>query len=257
MNAFDSLAADYDTAFTQTPIASHLRQRTHASLTALIRPGDHILELGCGTGEDAVFAASLGAHVVAADASTAMLALAARKAGSADIHFIHLDLNHLPDAFTMPLFDGVFSNFGPVNCVSDRAALAAWLHQHTAPGAFVALGVMPPLCAWEFLWHAAHRQWSTATRRLRVSSFWPDGASAPVEVRCPSPSRLKRDFAPYFQMETVMPLGVLLPHTAAYPVVIRRPRMLRTLLKWDAATASMPWLANFADHYWIVFRRSA
>lgn len=160
MNAFDTLAPDYDLTFTHTTIGRHLRERTHAALMTLVKPGDHILELGCGTGEDAIFTVGLGAHVVAADASAGMLATAARKAADAEITFVQLDLNQLPQTFTAPLFQGVLSNFGPINCVVDRTALAAWLYQRTAPGAFVALGVMPPLCAWEFLWHAAHFEWA-------------------------------------------------------------------------------------------------
>ena len=47
--------------------------RLQALLRARITPGDHVLELGCGTGRDARFLASIGAKVLATDGSAGML----------------------------------------------------------------------------------------------------------------------------------------------------------------------------------------
>ena len=47
--------------------------RLQALLLARITPGGHVLELGCGTGRDARFLASIGAKVLATDGSAGML----------------------------------------------------------------------------------------------------------------------------------------------------------------------------------------
>ena len=46
----------------------------------LFQPGDQVLELGCGTGEDAIWLAKRGVRVLATDGSPAMLEATARKA---------------------------------------------------------------------------------------------------------------------------------------------------------------------------------
>jgi ubiquinone/menaquinone biosynthesis C-methylase UbiE len=66
--AFDSLAPTYDQDFTASRVARYLRGRVHARLSRHFHAGDHVLELGCGTGEDALYLASQGIHVTATDA---------------------------------------------------------------------------------------------------------------------------------------------------------------------------------------------
>ncbi len=53
----------------------------HSVLNRWIQSGMHVLELGCGSGRDARFMASLGADVVATDASAQMLGEARARAG--------------------------------------------------------------------------------------------------------------------------------------------------------------------------------
>jgi SAM-dependent methyltransferase len=53
----------------------------HSVLSRWIQSGMHVLELGCGSGRDARFMASLGADVVATDASAQMLGEARARAG--------------------------------------------------------------------------------------------------------------------------------------------------------------------------------
>ncbi|MFN8447316.1 MAG: class I SAM-dependent methyltransferase [Anaerolineae bacterium] len=92
-----------------------------------------ILELGCGTGEDALYLAGRGVRVTATDASPAMLAVARAKTADQPLVFVQpLDLNALPADF--PAFDGVFANFGVLNCLTDWRPLAAWLAQRIPPG---------------------------------------------------------------------------------------------------------------------------
>ena len=54
-------------------------------LARAFAPGQHMLELGCGTGEDAVWLAQHGLTVTATDASSAMLEQTRRKADAAGV----------------------------------------------------------------------------------------------------------------------------------------------------------------------------
>lgn len=64
---FNQLAAHYDTVFTNTDIGRMLRQRTHDLLNGMLTPGQTVLVLNCGTGEDVIYLARQGINVLASD----------------------------------------------------------------------------------------------------------------------------------------------------------------------------------------------
>src|SRR5258708_16919977 len=77
--AFDQLAADYDQRFTYSIIGRAQRNAVWKILTKTFRANDNILELNCGTGEDAIFLAGNGISVFACDASREMIARAQQR----------------------------------------------------------------------------------------------------------------------------------------------------------------------------------
>jgi len=261
--AFDTLAPVYDDSFTDTPIGRFLRQQIHRRLDFHFHAGDHVLELGCGTGEDALYLAGRGVHVTATDVSEGMLEVArAKTAGNALVQVDWLDLKSLAisdqHSALSKKFDGVFSNFGPMNCLEDWRPLAAWLGERVKPGGVVALGVMSPLCLLEIGWHGLHLDFKTATRRLRQgTTFQGDAESAPVNVHYPTIGRITRDFAPWFRRVHVQGVGLFLPPSDVFGVIEKRPRMLQLLTAMEARFAKYGTIAMFADHYWIEFRRAA
>ena len=171
MTAFDTLAPTYDDDFTNSAIGTHLRNRVHNRLLELWQSGDHILELGCGTGEDAHFLGSYGIHVTATDTSTQMLEIAKEKtAHLKHVQTQHLDLSQLPDDQFTAQYDGVLSNFGALNCIADWNPLAEWLSSRVKSNGTLAFAIMSPYCIWETLWHGLHFDFKTATRRWRSSA---------------------------------------------------------------------------------------
>lgn len=255
---FDALAETYDDNFTDTAIGRDLRGRVQRRLLANFRPGQRVLELGCGTGVDALWLATQGVQVLATDSSTAMLAQAAQRTrGQAPVQTALLDLAALPDVPDVAewQFDGVFANFGPLNCLHTWRPLAAWLARRLKPGAKALFGVMAPYCAWELLWHGVHGEWDVATRRWRRADFQPQPNAAALPIAYPSVKRLTQAFAPDFKRVYLRPLGLWLPPSDVYGVLERRPRALRWLTGLDVAFCRLPALANFADHYWIEFER--
>ena len=270
---FDPLAPTYDDDFTRSPIAQHLRARVHARLDAHVTAGQSALELGCGTGEDALHLARRGVYLTATDASPAMLAVAQSKLRDyPTVTLAQLNLYDLPRTQNSELRtqNFVFANFGVINCLSDWQHLARWLAGQVAVGGHVAFGVMSPLCAWETLWHAAQGDLRTATRRWRPGTpFTVNGAPlSPADaatqnseprtqslIYYPTIRRLTRDFAPYFERVHVEPLGVFLPASDAYGAIEKRPRLLQTLMRLDDSIGRLSALALLADHYWIEFRR--
>lgn len=239
---FDALAPTYDADFTATPLGRALRARVWERLAALFPPGANVLELACGTGEDARFLAARGVRVVATDQSEAMLALARDKTADLPVTLIPFDLAGPPppQVLARAPYAGLFSNFGGLNTLSPvaLAALAASLAPLLAPGAPVLLVVMGRWCAWEIAWHLVHLQPRRAFRRLSPTGVpaTPD-EQPPLLIHYPSTAALRSAFAPSFRLTRVWPLGLFLPPTALEPLT-RRPwfpfRFLAALdrLRW-------------------------
>lgn len=257
MSQFDALAPTYDDAFTHSEIGSYLRGRVHARLMIHFRPGSHVLELGCGTGEDALYLSQQGVRVVATDASAAMLHAARSKlTGNRLVLVDRLDLNQLHDTHFPMTFDGVFSSFGPLNCLNDRRGLAEWLANRIKPGGTAAFGVMSPLCLWELLWHGAHFNFKTATRRWRkYVHFQAHAGTPPLHVYYPSIRHLTRQFWPYFTRTHVEAVGLFLPPSDVFGAIEKRPKLFHLLKNLETRFAKYSKLALLADHYWIEFQR--
>src|SRR6478609_2058626 len=125
---FDGMAADYDRSFTASSIGQRMRAAVWHRLDAAFRPGERVLELNCGTGEDAVHLGSRGVRVLATDTSPAMLAVARAKvarAGMTDlVEVAPMAIEDLATRCPARSFDGVLSNFGGLNCVADLRGVA-------------------------------------------------------------------------------------------------------------------------------------
>lgn len=276
--AFDHLAANYDHTFTHTEIGRWLRGRIHARLNTHFSLGCHLLELGCGTGEDTLHLASQGIHVTATDISPKMLEITRHKTHENPfVRIFELDLQQLmlrpgehsssgwretltssaTDTLSdSEIFDGAFSNFGPINVLNDRKPLARWLASRVKPGGIVGLGVMGPFCVWEMMWHGMHLDFKTATRRLKGhATFRPDESATPMEIYYPTIQRLEADFGEWFTHVHVESIGLFLPSSDVYGMVEKRPRLMKLLLNLEKRFAENPSLARFADHYWIEFQR--
>src|ERR1700722_14605482 len=136
--AFDDMAGTYDATFTDTKVGRALREIVWSRLEQIFRPSQRILELGCGTGEDAVRLASNGGGGVAPDPSSPMIERARRKALSGNcqerIEFRCLAAEDIGSFADGDVFDGVLSNFGAVNCVQVVQALGADVAERLDPG---------------------------------------------------------------------------------------------------------------------------
>lgn len=106
------------------------------------QPGEHVLDIACGTGNAALLAAARGAHVIGVDAAQRLLGVARERAAAADVaaEFLPGDLLALPVADAS--IDVVLSVFGvifasdPAKAVSGvarvlgpegRAYVTAWV----------------------------------------------------------------------------------------------------------------------------------
>src|SRR5688572_29264525 len=271
--AFDAFAGDYDDNFTHSGLGRLLRPRVWATLAQYFAPGQHVLELACGTGEDALWLAQQGVHVTATDGSAEMVRVAQAKTAADGVTVEQLSLQqlmagqrplnqnplggglrpstgHSPKA--APRLDGAYSNFGGLNTINAWPLLAKRLADLIKPGGTLILVPMGPFCPWEIAWYAAHGQPKVAFRRF--------GSSAPAKIGervipiwYPSVKRLQAAFRPWFTRLETRSLGLWLPPSYLGHFVERWPRLFEGLNRFEQRAARLT--GGWGDHYIIIFRR--
>ena len=252
--AFDQLAPAYDASFSASDLGQLLRRALRRWLDRAFAPGQSVLELNCGTGEDALYLARRGVRVLATDASAAMLAVAQAKIDETDlgnaITLRHLAIEDL-DTLRPQRFDGACSSFGGLNCVADLRTVARSLAALLAPRARAVMCVMGPIVPWEWGWFLSRGAVRTAFRRFtRHGVPWRG-----LTVRYPSIRDMRRAFAPHFTVERAGGLGVLVPPTYAEPWAHRHPRLLARLDRWERRVEQWPVVPWLADHYLLELAR--
>ena len=252
---FDELASGYDASFTSTALGEYLRSMVWQRLDETFAGCRRLLEIGCGTGEDAVHLARLGFDVLATDASMSMIREAERKAQHAAcanrIRFRCTPMERLGADLAGETFDGVFSNFGAVNCARQLDAVAADLALLLEPGAPLLWVVMGRNVPWEWGWFLARGEWRKAFRRRRKGGV----AWRGMHISYPTPAALGRALRPHFAEVGRRALGVVLPPTYASGWLERSPRTLSALTRLERALHRWQSLAALADHYIFEARR--
>jgi SAM-dependent methyltransferase len=258
--AFDALAGRYDEIFTRTLVGRLQRQTVWNALESTFRAGESILELNCGTGEDALFLAGRGMKVLAGDASPRMIAVAwerkAREMPGADARFQVLPSEMLSSLRPEKPFDGVLSNFSGLNCVADLRSVAAELGTLVKRGGRALLCLSTRVCLWELAWYLAHGQPRKALRRVGGRSV-ARVEGVDVEVHYPTVGAVRRAFAPEFRLRGMRAVGLFIPPSYAESWASRHRAALRVFEKLDRRLGGLPILSRLGDHVLFDFERSA
>jgi ubiquinone/menaquinone biosynthesis C-methylase UbiE len=213
--AYDAIAADYD-----QEVAGDLwmRRRLWDSYLRRFRPGQHVLDLSCGTGVDAVFLAGQGIRVTGIDVSPAMIDrfwVNARAAGVEEaVTASVLDVANMTE-LSGSTFDGAISAFAGLNTVTDLSSVAGELGRVLRPNSAVVLHLLNRFSLWEWLGLVARGRWTDASKlgSLDDRAFVIGGHSIHHTLYGPSDA-YDRFFARRFLLRRSYGLGMLRPpHT--------------------------------------------
>jgi ubiquinone/menaquinone biosynthesis C-methylase UbiE len=256
--AFDRVAASYDELFTHTATGRAQRKQVWGRLLAAFPPGNRVLELNCGTGEDARFLAKLGRSVVACDASLGMIQVAEQRT-KVDGEFANLEFRHIANEQLRVLagakpFDGAFSNFSGLNCAVDVAQVVRALANLIRPGGYALVCVWSRLSVVELLWYLLHGQPAKAVRRFFPVSMATLGGNT-IPVFYPGVRELCRSFAPYFRLSSRRAVGLFVPPSYMEPWIAKHPRLLKHLERLDEICSAWPVFRSAGDHVLLEFVR--
>jgi 2-polyprenyl-3-methyl-5-hydroxy-6-metoxy-1,4-benzoquinol methylase len=254
--AYDAIAADYDA---QVSGDDWMRQKLHAHYARVFRVGDRVLDVGCGTGIDAIALARRGIHVVGVDGSVAMIARLQAKVASEHLEErIQAHVRRIQDLASLneAPFDGIISAFASLNALPDLGGFAADAARLVRPRGHVVLHMLNRFSLWEWLGYVARRDWTAAKAvgRQRTRAFVIGGEKVPHTVYF-ADEAYRRFFARDFVKRGAYSLGALRPpHTVG-----RVPSsMVGILESLDVRLGGLPLLRN-AGRFFVLDleRRSA
>jgi ubiquinone/menaquinone biosynthesis C-methylase UbiE len=249
--AFDSIAESYDSLFTDSVIGRSQRTAVWKETEGVFRAGDRVLELNCGTGEDALFLAGKGISVIACDASVRMIEQArvrkADEAPLASVEFHALCTEHLDKLPAGLRFDGVFSNFSGLNCVEDLSQTSRLLADRVDKGAQLLLCLSTRFCMWEILHYLFCAELRKAFRRCGGVTETKLGQQSLV-VYYPTLHSIQRSFGPMFRLCSVTGIGIAVPPSYLEEWAHRNPRLFRICETIDLLLCRLPGIRMLGDH---------
>jgi SAM-dependent methyltransferase len=250
-------ASGYDSALSGNRVFSYYRRISLSGLLRAFKPGDRLLELGGGTGEEAVELARRGIRVLLTDVSEIQVRSAverARREGvarSLEARVLAIDdLESLEKEMGRGAFDGAFSSFGALNCVRDIGSVPARIHALIRPGGRFVCSAMNRSCAWELLSGLATLRPARAFRRLRPARATIDGVpGARFTVRYFTPREMADLFGPHFRIERLSDHPLLPP-----PYLDGVFRHLPGYLEWASGREDGA-LGGLGDHIFLTMKR--
>ena len=257
--AFDRMAETYDASFTDSLVGRTQRNVVWNALGKTFRDGDRILELNCGTGEDAFFLSKRGISVLACDASARMIEVAERRKATealgAPLEFRTLRSEDLGAIQRNDPFDAVFSNFSGLNCVENASGVAQQLAPLVKPGGTALFCLSTRVCLWEIAWYSVRGNFKKAFRRVSGATLAKLNELS-IPVWYPTVSQLCRSFAPFFQIRSIQAVGLFVPPSYVEPWAQRHRSAFRGLVALDQWFSTLPLLRLVGDHMLLEFRRT-
>jgi SAM-dependent methyltransferase len=262
---FDPVAERYDTEVRANPSMRYMRTISLVTLQSAFSPGQRVLEIGCGTGEEAVTLARAGIRIVATDPAANMLTVTERRVSQEGLgNWVETrqlaagELGMLLWEYGEGSFDGAYSSFGPLNGESSLRPVATALAALVKPGGLLVASVMNRFYLFEAMWYLVHAQPGKAARRWRgqVQARISSETDDMMRTWYHTPGQMVRDVSPHFELTYCRALPFLLPPPYAASLWSKHARF------WERIASIDEWLAPrwpfraLGDHFLIVLRRS-
>jgi len=259
---FDDLAEQYDLLFTRSLTGMAQRKIVWRYLRRRIFPGIEILEVNCGTGEDAIYLSGLDCRVTATDASAGMILQCLSKVqiiSSTDVPvFKQAAINELDTLIGGKKFDLIFSNFSGLNCLNreEMRDAAERFHSFLKPGGRLIFVVFGTKCLCEKLYFLVKGRRKEMNRRSSKNPVYVPLVNSGIQIYYYSPAEVRKYFGGFFRITRTRPVGLFIPPTYLDPFLMRRKIFFRILSFADRLAGLFSFFSNLADHYLIEFRKS-
>ena len=236
-DAFDSVAADYDGPRGNNDLIQDMRREMWRCLDATFAPGARLIDLGCGTGLDAIRMAKLGHDVTATDWSPQMVQRTGDRAELEHlgdrVRAIAVGAHELQRLDGRAIYDGAYSNLGALNCVPDLASVSDECARLLKPGGALVFSVIGRICPWEIAHYLLRRRWARVKVRYSRGLVPVSMNAHTVWTRYYGPREFYREFRRHFRLTRYRGLCVLAPPPYMTWVRERHARWYERLRRMD------------------------
>jgi SAM-dependent methyltransferase len=219
--AFDRAAETIDATVLTNPVNAWLRRESRRELLAAFPTGSTLLEIGCGTGADAIFLAERDRRVAALDISDRMIERARENVAARKLERSVLMLRGRLDEVANELgrsdwwpFDGAYANFS-LAYEESLPEVARIVHSLLKPGARFVFSVPNKLCLFEPAAAFVRLRFGRILRRLH-EPLWVTVHDMTVRVRVYSPARIRGITNGLFSIEGLAGMPVFMPPPSLY-----------------------------------------
>lgn len=254
MSDFDNSVFNYDEQFSFSPVGKAQRELVWYHIKKLkLKENQRVLEINCGTGEDAKRWKNINAEIVATDISPKMIELAKLK--YPDVQFEVEDILAIQDR-SEGTQNIIFSNFGGLNCLSSDQFKSFFKDAATIlpPNGKLILVVMGKKCLWDKLFLMFKGRMNQINRRETNSFLEVNVDGTMVKTWYYSPADVKKLADSYFKANQLKPIGLFVPPSYLAKFFSNKKRILNLFLFLDKMFA-LKIFANYADHFFIVFNK--
>lgn len=259
-DAFDSVAADYDGPRGNNDLIQEMRSEMWRWLDATFAPGSRLIDLGCGTGLDAIRMAQCGHDVTATDWSPQMVQRTGDRAARANltdrVRALAVGAHELQRLDGQGVYDGAYSDLGPLNCVPDLGDVSRECARLIKPGGALVFTVIGRLCPWEIAHYLRRGRWARAKVRFARNVVPVGMNNHTIWTRYYSPREFFRAFKAHFTLEHHRGLCVFAPPPYLTWVRDKYPGWHERLWRLDRRVSGLPVIRGFGDHFLMIMRRN-
>ncbi len=211
-NAYTRIADDYDRLAEGD---AWMREFLWKRYLDLFPSNAHVLDVGCGTGTDALFLGRQGRRVTGIDISPGMIDQFQDKIEESGLmgRVMGRELSHVELHVLMPQrFDGILSAFAGLNTVPDLRGFAANAARLLRPGGHLIVHMLNRFSfyEWSLLMLDGRLRDARDLRRKTGRNITIGGKQIRHHLFTPRPT-YKNFFAPYFNLEAAYGLGITRP----------------------------------------------
>ena len=251
--AYDEAAARYDRVTESNYVNQWMRRTSLELLLETFKPGQLILELGCGTGSEALELARRGITIMATDISPTMIGLLdskIRKEGLRGIIETRVlaisQIDRLIEEFGEASFDGAYSSFA-ISYELEINNVPATLWKLLKEPSYIALSAGNRLSAWTLIWSLVTLNARQVMKRVR-RVFDLEVGNHILPLRFYTLGEIGQLFLPYFKIDRVLALPLLLPPPQLSGIYERFVGAKELIESVERRVRHYPILRGWGDH---------